>query len=258
MQRSPKDFSPPVSTDEVRSILVRGRKRERCSARFALSQDAAAMKPGTAKRPPRTSELLREFAATRTSERVSIGEIVAALGDRGIGVLIALFAIPNVFPSTVPFGNVMTGVPVILFAVQLMLGVERLILPGIVARRSISTKLFQSWAPRVAGLLAWFERLLRPRLDFMTTARAERALGVLCMILSIVTTLPIPFAHQLPALAIMLIGLGLIERDGLAMLAGASLGAAGVLVLVLILIGIVHGAHRFLHVHSLRHWLKRL
>lgn len=210
----------------------------------------------SADHPSRTSEMLREFAATRTSERVSIGEIVAALGDRGLGVLIAIFALPNVFPSTVPFGNVLTGIPVILFAVQLMLGAERLILPGIIARRTISTAFLKSAAPRVAGLLAWFERLLKPRLHFMTTPRGERAIGILCMMLSVVSTLPIPFGHQLPALGIMLIGLGLIEGDGLAMLAGAALGAVGMVILGALVVGIVHGAHKYLHIHSLRHWLK--
>lgn len=209
-------------------------------------------------RPTRTSEMLREFAATRTSERVSIGEIVGALGDRGLGVLITIFALPNVFPSTIPFGNVLTGIPVILFAVQLMLGVERLILPGIIARRTVGTEFLKSAAPRVAGLLAWFERLLKPRLPFMTTPRGERAIGILCMVLSVVSTLPVPFGHQLPALGIMLIGLGLIEGDGLAMLAGAALGAAGIAILVGLVIGIVHGAHKYLHIHSLRHWLRHL
>jgi hypothetical protein len=91
----------------------------------------------------------------------------------------------------------------------------------------------------------------------MTTPRGERAIGILCMVLSVVSTLPIPFAHQLPALGIMLIGLGLIERDGLAMLAGAALGAVGIVTLGLIVVGIVHGAHKYLHIHSLRHWLLR-
>ena len=211
-----------------------------------------------AARPSRTSEMLKEFARSRTGERVSVGEIVAALGDRGLGVLIAIFALPNVFPSTVPFGNVLTGIPVILFAVQLMLGVERTILPGFIARRTISTEFLKDAVPRVAALLAWFESLLRPRLPFMTTPKGERFIGILCMLLSIVSTLPVPFGHQLPALGIMLIGLGLIERDGLAMLAGAALGAVGIVTLALLIVGIVHGAHKYLHFHSLRYWLRKL
>jgi hypothetical protein len=204
-------------------------------------------------RPVRTSALLMEFAATRTEERVRIGEIVGALGDRGIGVVIAIFALPNVLPSTVPFGNVLTGIPVIIFAAQLMLGMERLVLPGFLARYSISTSLFKAWAPRVARLLGFIEPLLKPRLTAMTRADAEQGIGALCMVLAIVSTLPIPFGHQLPALGIMLIALGLIERDGLALLAGSIIGFVGVALLCLAFFGIAHGAKHLMRWHFLRH-----
>ena len=201
--------------------------------------------------PTRTSEVLCAFARAQTGERVSLGEIVGALGDRGLGVILAAFAIPNVLPSTVPFGNVLTGIPVIVIAAQLMLGLEHLYLPPLLARRTISTSFLKAWMPRVTKLLAWFERLLRPRFSYMTSANAERAIGTLCMVLAIATTLPIPFGHQLPALGVMLIGLGLIERDGLALLAGTLIGLVGVALLALALFGLAHGAHHLMmHAHG--------
>jgi len=204
----------------------------------------------------KTSEMFAAFAKSLSSERVSVREIVDALGDRGLGVLIAIFAIPNVFPSTVPFGNVLTGIPVIVLSLQLMLGFERLILPDFIGRRTIDSSWLKRAAPTVVTLFGFVERLLRPRLGFMTTARAERWVGILLFLLSILSTLPIPFGHQIPAFAIILIGLGLIEGDGISILAGAVIGALGLVTLVLLVIGIVHGAHRLLHIHSLRHWLQ--
>ena len=62
-----------------------------------------------------TSRMLRDFSATLTAERVSLEDIVAALGDRGLGVLIAILAVPNIFPSTVPFGNVVIRRAVVVF-----------------------------------------------------------------------------------------------------------------------------------------------
>src|SRR5258705_1898729 len=116
-------------------------------------------------KPSRTSELLRQFASALTAERVTIGEIVSVLGNRGIGVLIAVFALPNVLPSTVPFGNMVTGIPPLIFAVQLTLGFKRLILPRFIARPTLSTEMLKAIAPRVAAVLSWFERLLTPRLS---------------------------------------------------------------------------------------------
>src|SRR5262245_9637199 len=85
-------------------------------------------------RPVRTSELLREFGNSITTDRVTVGEIVAALGGRGLGVLLAIFSLPNVLPSAIPFGNVATGIPPLILTLQLVLGFDRLILPHFVAR----------------------------------------------------------------------------------------------------------------------------
>lgn len=192
-------------------------------------------------RPARTSRVLEDFIASLDASRVSLEDMIAALGDRGLGVLIALFAVPNIFPSTVPFGNVITGVPVILLAVHLMLGWPRLVLPSFLAGRTVGTASLKLFAPRVIALLARIERLLKPRLLGVSGPTAERVIGVLCLLLSIISALPIPFGHMVPALALTIIGLGLIEHDGAAILLGAAVGIAGVLLLGLILFGLASG-----------------
>jgi len=202
-------------------------------------------------RPTRTSELLRAFALSLDSDRVTLAEIVAGLGDRGLGVLIAIFALPNILPSTVPFGNVATGIPPLVFSVQLMLGVEHLILPGFLARRKIGTHWLKAIAPKVAAVLSWFERLLKPRMSWVTTAHAERLIGVIAIILALVSTLPIPFGHNLPALGLVLIGLGLIERDGLAILIGAAIGMLGAILLGLVIFGLAHGLSFIIHARNI-------
>ena len=193
--------------------------------------------------PTRTSTLLRDFAATVTAERVSVGEIVAALGDRGLGVLIAIFAIPNMLPSAVPFGNTVVGIFPLIFAVHLACGFDRLMLPTFVAKQSISSATFKALVPRVAAVLSWFERLLKPRFPGVTGLSIERVVGVICIVLSLITMIPIPFAHNLPALALVLIGLGLIERDGLAIIIGSAIGVMGTVLSVLVVVGLASGLH---------------
>jgi hypothetical protein len=201
----------------------------------------ATMGTAAKPKPTRTSELLREFASSLTAERVTVAEIVASLGDRGLGVLIAIFALPNILPSTVPFGNIPTGIPPLIFAAQLMLGFNRLILPRFLARRTVRTQMLKAIAPTVARVLSWFERLLTPRLSWVTGPYTERIFGLICVLLSLIAMLPIPFGHNLPALGLVLIGLGLIERDGLAILAGTAIGIIGVVLIVLVGFGLAQG-----------------
>ncbi|MBS0279588.1 MAG: exopolysaccharide biosynthesis protein [Proteobacteria bacterium] len=191
--------------------------------------------------PEKTSQLLRQFADQLGGERVSLEDVVASLGDRGLGVLMAIFAVPNIFPAPIPFGNVIFGIPVIILAVHLMLGWPRLVLPKSIARRSIGASVLKSITPRLAGMLARIEPLLKPRLPAVSTPAAERVIGLICVVLSILSALPIPFGHMVPALALMVIGLGLIEHDGVAILLGAALGIAGVLVFGLVVFGLASG-----------------
>ena len=200
-------------------------------------------------RPLRTSDLLCDFAASLDTPDVSIRQIVDALGDRGLGVLIAVFALPNILPSVVPFGNVLFGVMVMIFGVHLMLGVRHLVLPDFVGRRAMSAASFKAWAPHLARALSWFERLLKPSLPAVTHAGPERVIGVITAILALVCALPIPLAHNIPAFALTLIGLGLIERDGRAILFGTVIGAAGVLLLALVPYWVAR------NLRFLAHWL---
>ena len=56
-----------------------------------------------------------------------------------------------------------------------------------------------------------------------------------------VCALPIPLAHNIPAVGLTLIGLGLIERDGHAIIVGLVVGAIGTALFGLFLFGAATG-----------------
>jgi hypothetical protein len=96
-------------------------------------------------------------------------------------------------------------------------------------------------------MLARIEPLLSPRLAAVSSPTGERIIGAICLFLSILSALPIPFGHMVPALALMVIGLGLIEHDGFAILLGAALGLAGAVVFALVLFGLASGINHLHH-----------
>ena len=55
-------------------------------------------------------------------------------------------------------------------------------------------------------------------------------MGAVCLLLSLILVLPIPFGNMLPSLAICIIALGMLERDGAWILGGlvSAVVAAGV------------------------------
>jgi hypothetical protein len=59
-------------------------------------------------------------------------------------------------------------------------------------------------------------------------------------VLAIVLTLPIPFGNWLPAFAICIVGLAIVEKDGVAVLIGLAVGVVSLFVAGAVLIGLLH------------------
>lgn len=181
------------------------------------SPDAGAPDPG---RPHRRgfSEVLSDLAAG-DSPRVSVDQILHAFGDRAFGALLLVFALPNALPMP-PGTSAILGAPLLFIAFQLMIGRPVLWLPKLITERSLKREDFRTLAIKIDPWVKKFERLLKPRFQFLTTRFADRLTGAACLILSIILTLPIPFGNMPPAVAITAFALGMIESDGVAIGAG--------------------------------------
>lgn len=192
------------------------------SARPGLRLPAsAARRPGR-----RLSDILDELLADPGRERIAVADLLAAMQDRAIGALMFVFAVPNVLPAP-PGLSAILGAPLIFLAVQLTFGL-RPWLPQLIARRSMSRADFAALTARIGPWLERAERLLRPRLSGLARPPAERLVGAVCLVLAVLLFLPIPLGNMLPALAICLFALGILERDGLWILAGAATAAGAV------------------------------
>jgi hypothetical protein len=165
------------------------------------------------RRPGRKlSEVLRDLSAG-DGARVSVGDIVSALRDRSFAPLMVIFAAPNVF-LFIPGSSVFTAVPLMFLAVQLVLGRPDVWLPRFVAARAIDRASFERIVTVSIPYVERVERLAKPRWWPTSYLLAERFIGVATLILAVFLFLPIPFANSLPAFSIILLALGLSERDG--------------------------------------------
>lgn len=163
--------------------------------------------------PPQLSTVLQTLDR-EAGETVSLGDLVAALRDRSFTPLMVIFSAPNVF-LFIPGSSVITGLPLIFIAWQLICGRPAVWLPGILSRRSLSHGRFSRL---VSAALPWvmrLERLARPRFWPAFPLLAERTAGVAALIMAIFMFLPIPFANSMPAISVIFLALGIGERDGL-------------------------------------------
>lgn len=173
------------------------------------------------------SSLLLAFATNFSGERVRVRDITESLGQRSFGFILLIFALPNSLPIIgIPGVSTITGLPMLFVAVQMALGHNRVYLPRWIADSSLATADFQKLIYKVVPWLRRIEKLMRPRITLLTQASAERWLGAFCVLLAFLLVLPIPLGNLLPALGILFIALGLIERDGVCVLLGIAIGIA--------------------------------
>jgi hypothetical protein len=173
----------------------------------------------------RASELLDRFLSSHREDRIALSDLVAALGDRAFGALLLVFALLNLIPVPLPGLSTVLGIPMVLLAAQLTLGRHKVWLPARLAAVTMPRDSFARMIGRAERHLQRIEKLLRPRWTRLTEGMAERGIGTVCLVLALVLSLPIPFGNLLPAFAIALMALGLLEEDGICVLAGLVVAA---------------------------------
>lgn len=191
--------------------------------------------PASAERPLHSvslSFLLLNFARQVQGERISMRELKDSLGRRSFGLILFVLAIPNVLPFVaIPGVSSVIGAPILLIAFQMMLGYQHIWLPKWIANSSMSSQNFLKIIEKAAPWLARMEKLLKPRWNGLAKGKIEPYLGAVCVLMAFLLMLPIPLGNLFPAISILLISLGLIERDGVCVAAGLIMSVISVVYL---------------------------
>lgn len=172
-----------------------------------------------------TAAALRRLAEQHQAPRLSIADLLAALGDHGFGLLLLLLALPNAVPGPlIPGFSVPFAVGIGALGLQLALGLHTPHLPRRLQLLSMDPARFRRMVDRTEPMLLRLERWLKPRPSPLADAPGERLVGIAVILFSAVLALPVPFGNTPMALSIMVIALGLLESDGVALLLGVIAG----------------------------------
>jgi hypothetical protein len=166
---------------------------------------------------------LRETAANLPAERVSMQTLAQVHGPAAHGTWLLLMAVPCLLP--VPGVGTVLGLGMAALAAAMWRGQSSACLP----RRVAELELSRTWAQRVLGMLASAYcvdgRLARARLSHLASPERRSWTAAAIGLMAFIVVMPIPFGNVLPALALMLIGLGLVFRDGVAVVLGLAMAA---------------------------------
>jgi len=174
----------------------------------------------------RTSQILLALAS-QPGERLTVRDIMAVLQDRAFALLIVLLGLPNCLPMPPPIPLV-CGLLLALVAIQIVFGRDAPWLPGQLLNRSLARTDVERAVGRAMPAFRRLERFSRPRMTFLDTPLAMRIMGAIILVMALGLLFAPPFVGQIPlGLAVCLVGLGLVERDGLVIIGGLVIGSIG-------------------------------
>ena len=185
------------------------------------------------------ARLLRRLADDGGDHGLTLREIRDRLDERAYGLLILLLSIPCLVPGLYGVPQAV-GVIIILVAAQLLIGRAEPWLPGWILNLRAKGAWLKPMADFAETRLGWIDRLSRPRLLGFATGAGER-LAAIFMILATLTIV-LPFTNTVPSIALALLSVGLIQRDGLFVITGAGVATAWLSLLGAVSVGLLMGA----------------
>ncbi|WP_315789149.1 exopolysaccharide biosynthesis protein [Fischerella sp. JS2] len=191
--------------------------------------------PQTDSNTVRVSELLRRFLDHHQGDEVRLRDLFNFMGSRSFGPTLLICALPEALPLPIAGISALVAMPLLLVSGQLVLGFSQPWLPDWLLDQPFKGELCQQVISGAIPVLEKLECFFEPRWSFFTSPEAQRCVGVILLLLGFIIALPIPFGNMLPAIAIVVICLGLIDKDGLIIAISSLITGITVALLLLVL-----------------------
>ncbi len=195
-----------------------------------MTESSVTAGPDAGREEQSLEETIKGVSLRLPAEGVTLHDILELIGRDSLLLLCIFLTLIFMVPVSIP------GVSTVFGAGILLIGISRLFnrnlwLPARVQRRKVSTEKLRAALDRALKWLRRLERISRPhRLRWLTAGGPIGTINNLSLILGAGLLMApfglIPFSNTLPALAILLLALGLLQRDGVCILLGHLANAA--------------------------------
>lgn len=205
-------------------------------------------------KPRSLSQLLSEDLKTLPDARITLQAIFDLFHERGFGFFLLILALPMALPIPVPPGiNIILALPLLFLTLQQSLGFHKIWMPRFVQNKQLSGQKFKALLTKTIPFLAKIEIIISPRLSFLTKGLSSNLIGIAGFIMALCITIPVPLSNTVPSFGIALMAIGVLMRDGLAVLSGMVIGLIWVSLLAFMFA--YFGAEGF---DLLKEWIKSL
>ena len=162
-------------------------------------------------------------------DEVAIDDLLVNFGDRSFAPLMLILALIGVTPvGAIPSVPTILGLCIAIIAAQMAWGRDHVWLPGFVTRRGVDSERLTKGKDKLRKVASVLDAIAKGRLKSLASGPARRVTAglivVLCLALPVLEI--VPFAAAAPFLAIAILSLALMVRDGLVLLIGGAVALA--------------------------------
>lgn len=147
-------------------------------------------------------------------EELSFAQFLQLLGVHGFIFLVLLLALLNLVIFMLPGLSILFGIPMVILAVQMLQGLPAPIFPEYVLNWKIRRDAVQKGIVLAAQALDRIERWVKPRFLVLTSPILRKLHYLLALVLALMVSIPVPFINLPPTFGIVLLAIGLMQRDG--------------------------------------------
>ncbi len=177
------------------------------------------------------SRRLTRLAEEAEGEAVTLDWILSQLHERAFGLFLLVLALPCCIPFLYGIPQIV-ALPLMFVSVQILLGRSFPWLPKRLAAREVSKAGLERLADRARPWLERIEAVSRPRLGALTRPPIDRVVGLALVLFSASILVPLPGTNSVPGLAVVIVSMGLLQRDGILVIGGTILGTAWIASLI--------------------------
>lgn len=177
------------------------------------------------------SDRLDQLAQSASGAAVSLDWIMGQLHERAFGLFLLVLALPCCIPFLYGIPQIV-ALPLMFVSAQILIGRHSPWLPEKLANRTVSAEGLQNLAQRAGPWLRRIEAISRPRRTALTRAPLDRVVGLALVLFSASILVPLPGTNTVPGFAVVLVSMGLLQRDGILVILGMLLGTAWIASLI--------------------------
>ena len=189
----------------------------------------SADKPPARTSSPRVSAQLERWFAGDGEK--TLGGLLEFFGEKSFALLFVVLMATPALPLPTGGATHVFEIIVVLLAIQLVLGRDRIWLPRRWRRLPFGGDKQQRLARALTKMIRWLERFSRPRVRFVFDHRLSNVgFGLLVIVGSVAAFVAPPFSglDTLPSLGVVLLSLGVLLEDFYLVIAGVVVGAVGI------------------------------